>query len=362
MHMSKGSGDDVGAPVHDVDDPFPRCRTGALQPPTPSFSAQLPGYPPIQPPTPIRAARRTIRWRTGAAPPDGQAAVIPDLPLPPTLQALVAEGRWPTTERDVRLQEYWRVISGEKVMALAPDQRMVVFQPPPFHRASETLTGEHMAWCPVAGLELELCLDIGDFGPGSDTPILLDYSIDRERPRLLRLAWEGARPTGWTELASSFDELADGLGLRELDWELYRNRGFTAKPAPLGRRLVDALLALAGVGLLVLGLSVSGALCRSTSFAAQGQLMMLTLIVVGAWLVLRSSMTRLDRNVGINFVGAAACGFSAWAAIGSHGAQGYVILIPFAYFAVQTVRHALRRRAALRTPQRRRRYPDAGQA
>jgi len=59
----------------------------------------------------------------------------------------------------------------------------------------------------------ELCVDIGDFGLGSDSPILLDYRQDRSNPAVIRLQWRKPQPNGCVRCADSFDEFADMLGL-----------------------------------------------------------------------------------------------------------------------------------------------------
>jgi hypothetical protein len=63
-------------------------------------------------------------------------------------------------------------------------------------------------------IEPERALIIGDFGMGSDAPIILDYRNADSDPPVLRLRWsEGRDNNAWVRCAASFDEFADMLGL-----------------------------------------------------------------------------------------------------------------------------------------------------
>ena len=59
----------------------------------------------------------------------------------------------------------------------------------------------------------ELSVDIGFFGLGSDTAIVLDYRQGGSNPPVLRLKWCKPEPNVWVRCADSFDEFADILGL-----------------------------------------------------------------------------------------------------------------------------------------------------
>ena len=61
----------------------------------------------------------------------------------------------------------------------------------------------------------EKALIIGDFGIGSDTAIILDFSRNLDNPPVLRLQW-GPYPeccNNWVHVAQDFDEFAEMLGL-----------------------------------------------------------------------------------------------------------------------------------------------------
>ena len=59
-----------------------------------------------------------------------------------------------------------------------------------------------------------MCLVIGDFGLGSDTPLVLDYSLDEKTPVVKRLVW--AKPKNyWEQIARSIDELINKLEIHK---------------------------------------------------------------------------------------------------------------------------------------------------
>ena len=59
----------------------------------------------------------------------------------------------------------------------------------------------------------EKALIIGDFGLGSDAPIVLDFAKDASNPPVLRLRWGSDQRNDWVLGARDFDEFAEMLGL-----------------------------------------------------------------------------------------------------------------------------------------------------
>jgi hypothetical protein len=50
---------------------------------------------------------------------------------------------------------------------------------------------------------------IGDFGLGSDAPIILNYAMDRDDPPVFRLCWsENGRGNKWLQCAAGFNDFA----------------------------------------------------------------------------------------------------------------------------------------------------------
>jgi hypothetical protein len=58
-----------------------------------------------------------------------------------------------------------------------------------------------------------LALIIGDFGLGSDAPIILNFAANCEDPPVFRLRWGSGGNTEWIQGATNFDEFAKLLGL-----------------------------------------------------------------------------------------------------------------------------------------------------
>ena len=83
---------------------------------------------------------------------------------------------------------------------------------------AELIAGhEREFWSRFGALEQispDLSIFLGDFGLGSDSPILLDYAKNALSPAVIRLKWnygEGQR-NEWLLCADSFDAFSDLLG------------------------------------------------------------------------------------------------------------------------------------------------------
>lgn len=151
-----------------------------------------------------------------------------ELPPPPLLERLVASGRWPGSPATEGRQNAEAVVPVERIAALAPGEESLTLYWPPFETvASNITTFEENGWPPfwddhgaVDELDPDRALIVGDFGLGSDSPILLDYRAEPE-PRVIKLQWgpaEGDGPpyrssTTWVTIADSFAEFVERLGL-----------------------------------------------------------------------------------------------------------------------------------------------------
>lgn len=140
--------------------------------------------------------------------------VSESLPIPSALNVLIEAHVWPTAE-SADAQTLTPLATPEDVDRLAPGERTIYLDPPPFATlASEVATNpefwdEHGA---LTELDPELALVIGGFGPGSDAAIVLDYRRTPSDPSVMRLAWDG---TGnhWVQAASTFGDFARLLRL-----------------------------------------------------------------------------------------------------------------------------------------------------
>jgi hypothetical protein len=171
--------------------------------------------------------------------------MVSSLPLPPLLQALIQTGRWPTRD-NVSLQNLHPLVSAALVRKLAPDETGDIhFLAPPFATIQERcdtppyfLGGSRHAISNIdpaileatppiecresdfwlhpdrapGELRLDLALVIGDFGIGSDAPIILDYAEISDQPIVKRLRYS---PEGnhWIRMAPCFHAFAEALGL-----------------------------------------------------------------------------------------------------------------------------------------------------
>jgi hypothetical protein len=145
---------------------------------------------------------------------------VDGLPIPDRLVSLIDRGLWPRTEVEAQRQNIDSLVPAERIHLFAPEEDSIYLSAPPFCTATTRRRdqGEGKFWDRFAapeGISHELSVDIGDFGLGSDSPILLDYRGHRNSPTVIRLKWRKALglPNVWVRCADSFDEFADMLGL-----------------------------------------------------------------------------------------------------------------------------------------------------
>jgi hypothetical protein len=147
--------------------------------------------------------------------------------LPGLLQELIDLGRWPTSADEMKSQNLTPWVSDERLRALAPSEAGLHLYRPPFQTVAELVRRGDPFWdlprSDPAGLDRERALVIGDFGFGSDSPIVLDYRDHADQPSVRYLRWitDWDAPDSttfgtqnrWEILTSSFDEFAERLGL-----------------------------------------------------------------------------------------------------------------------------------------------------
>lgn len=152
--------------------------------------------------------------------PSGRQAAgnVDGLALPARLVRLIAAGQWPRTEHEMnRLQGDTR-LAPDLVRRVRSTETSLVLYPTPFRTVHRRVDMGDRWWLdPCAApwdIDLRLAVPIGDFGLGSDAPIVLDYRADRARPRVLGLLWrECGTANSWDPIADSFDEFCDRLEL-----------------------------------------------------------------------------------------------------------------------------------------------------
>jgi hypothetical protein len=140
--------------------------------------------------------------------------------LPPGLAHLIATGVWPSAAGpSMNEQQFHPTIPADRVRRFADDESLICLQPPPFPtiarlRAAGGAGDFWERFGALGQIDPERALVIGDFGLGSDSPVILDFARDASNPPVLRLRW-GPRGQGneWVQGARDFDEFAAMLGL-----------------------------------------------------------------------------------------------------------------------------------------------------
>jgi hypothetical protein len=161
-----------------------------------------------------------------------------DFILPDGLNRLLASGVWPSAAGPEMIQqESRRIVSPDRVGRFAAEETEIRLQRPPFYTLAKVRAsgGAGDFWERFGALDQvdpERALILGDFGLGSDSPIILDYSRDPIRPPVLRLRWGTksksigwlrlrweitTKTTEWVQGARDFDEFAEMLGLTQTD-------------------------------------------------------------------------------------------------------------------------------------------------
>ena len=139
------------------------------------------------------------------------------LQIHPLLDELIAAGRWPRNAREAIAQNLKPLAAPERVRNLAAEEKTIYLLPPPFYTVRERSVREDFWSWPQSdpsGIDFDLALVIGDFGLGSDAPILLDYRGDMGNPRVIRLRWpDDGSSNHWVVMAHDFASFVESLGL-----------------------------------------------------------------------------------------------------------------------------------------------------
>jgi hypothetical protein len=140
--------------------------------------------------------------------------VVDGLLIPDQLQAMLAEGRWPRTADEESKQNLHSRVPEDRNRTL----RRIYLYAPPFHTVARIAAGGgrdfYSRYGALHELVPEASVEIGDFGLGSDAPILLDYRAGPAEPRVIHLEWaERGESNYWVVMAPSFAEFVELLGL-----------------------------------------------------------------------------------------------------------------------------------------------------
>jgi hypothetical protein len=133
-----------------------------------------------------------------------------NLPIPKELTALIAEGFWPKDAETARQQNLRPLIPESVIRKFAPEESKIFFYPPPFSTVQAFMKGNKSFWSKFGATEeidINQTLIIGDFGPGSDTGIALDYRKSKSEPSVIRLHW-AEEGNHWIQVAPNFATFA----------------------------------------------------------------------------------------------------------------------------------------------------------
>lgn len=144
--------------------------------------------------------------------------LVDGLPVPLLLLEALDSEKWPRTTDEAIKQNLRCLIPEERVRRLAPDESKIYLYPPPFATIARHLAGQgadfYHKFGMVDQLVPEAAFEIGDFGLGSDAPILLDYRESSTDPKVIRLFWPGnGMPNVWRVMAPDFSSFMKELGL-----------------------------------------------------------------------------------------------------------------------------------------------------
>lgn len=133
---------------------------------------------------------------------------------------MIEAGTWPGTRAAVMAQSEFPIVPNDVVSAVIPGEERIYFFSPPFLTAQQASEGgEEYPIGPddTSIPDLGQLLVIGDFGLGSESSLLLDYSQPDSKPRVARLV-SFAVPDGYDNqysiLAESFAEFCQLVGLQ----------------------------------------------------------------------------------------------------------------------------------------------------
>ncbi len=150
---------------------------------------------------------------------DAELMKVGELLLPKRLVALIDAGLWPHTDKQARKPDHNCDVPKERIHLFAPEEDQLYLAVPPFHTIAQRARNDKSNfWSRFGALEQispDLSVDIGFFGLGSDTAIVLDYRCGGSNPPVLRLKWRKPDPNVWVHCADSFEEFADLLGLEK---------------------------------------------------------------------------------------------------------------------------------------------------
>lgn len=144
--------------------------------------------------------------------------------MPALVDDLLRQGRWP----DSQGYSGRPVVAGSPVEAIMHGENEIWLFGPPFHTVDDNLEWFEQFREP-GHIDFAKAVIIGDFGPGTESPIVLDFTSEPAQVKALQItgyhpnprAGSAPWPEGysfgfeghWVTLASSIEEFVERLGL-----------------------------------------------------------------------------------------------------------------------------------------------------
>jgi len=140
--------------------------------------------------------------------------------LPKRLTELLDTGVWPVSAKFGTAHRSGFRLGSESARAISTDDDQIALMLPPFHTIADEVHDGNRFWTEhlsnVGEIDYRKALIIADFGPGSDSVIVLYYGHEAV-PSVKYLKWSGNGQDivhQWVRTHPSFDQFAAAVGLR----------------------------------------------------------------------------------------------------------------------------------------------------
>jgi hypothetical protein len=137
--------------------------------------------------------------------------------IPNSIINLSNIGFWPQDTKKATEQNLKPLVSSEIVKKIVPGENSIYFNSiESFSLLSDEISYDYDFWKNEGALDKinpEMCVIIGDFGMGSDSPIILDYSDNINMPKVKRLIWL-ENGNYWEKLADNIDDFLFKLQIK----------------------------------------------------------------------------------------------------------------------------------------------------
>ena len=134
--------------------------------------------------------------------------------IPERILHLVELKIWPLNSLEAKFQNTKSFVNEELISKIAPDESSIYFSGfESFDTLENEFSQNYEFWVKegaINEINPKNCIVIGDFGLGSDAPIVLDYSNNPSNPSVKRLVW-GKQKNYWEKIADNIDELLNKL-------------------------------------------------------------------------------------------------------------------------------------------------------